>query len=69
MIIIIRDLEYTGRGDRDSKRKTFSRKKLPKLAQEIQYKTFDEINDDSDDLLGEGVKIIIPSNIIDIYTR
>ena len=28
----------------------------------------DEITDDSDDLQ-EGVKIIFPSNIIDIYTR
>ena len=35
---IIRDLRYTGRGDRDSKRKTFFTKKLPKLADEIQKK-------------------------------
>ena len=67
---IIRDLGYTGDGDRDSKRKTFFLKKLPKLVNDIQNKTFDEINDDSDDLQGTGVrKIIIPSNIIDIYTR
>ena len=66
---IIRDLRYTGRDDRDSKRKTFFLKKLPKLVNDIQNRTFEEITDDSDDLQGEGVKIIIPSNIIDIYTR
>ena len=47
----------------------FSQKKLPKLAEESQIRTFEEITDDSDDLQGERVKIIIPSNIIDIYTR
>ena len=66
---IIRDLGYTGREDRDSKRKTFFLKKLPKLVNDIQNRTFEEITDDSDDLQGEGFKIIIPSNIIDIYIR
>ena len=66
---IIRDLGYTGREDRDSKRKTSFTIALPKLVEEIQNKTFDEITDNSDDLQGEGVKIIIPSNIFDIYTR
>ena len=66
---IIRDIGYNGIGDRDSKRKIFFTKKLPKLLEDIQNKTFDEITDDSDDLQGEGLKIIIPSNIIDIYTR
>ena len=42
---------------------------LPQLVEGIQNKTFEETTDDSDDLQGEGVKIIIPSNIIDIYTR
>ena len=71
MYNIISDLGYDGTGDRDSKRKTFFLKKLPKLVDEIQNKTFEEINDDPDsDLQGEGFKkIIIPSNIIDIYTR
>ena len=64
---IIRD--YTSTGDRDSRRKIFFRKPLPKLVQLIQNKTFDEIPDDSEDLQGEGVKIIIPSNIIDNYSR
>ena len=70
MYSIIRDLGYNGEGDRDSKQKTFFLKKLPKLVEDIQNKTFDEITHDSDsDLQGRGVKIIIPSNIIDIYTR
>ena len=50
--------------------KTFLTEKLPKLVEEIQNRTFEEITDDSDDLQGRGIeKIIIPSNIIDIYTR
>ena len=66
---IIRDLGYTGDDDRNSKRKLFFTKTLPKLVEEIQNRTFGEITDDSSDLEGQGVKIIIPSNIIDIYTR
>ena len=67
---IIKDLRYTGRGDYQSKRKTFLTEKLPKLVEEIQNRTYEEITLDSDNnLQGEGVKIIIPSNIIDIYTR
>ena len=58
---IMRDLGYTGIGDHKSFRKTFLTEKLPKLVEEIQNRTFDEI-----DLEGDGVKIIIPSNIIDI---
>ena len=70
MFNIIKDIGYNGIGDRDSKRKTFFTKKLPKLVEDIQNKTFNEITDDSDDLGGEGIqKIIIPSKIIDIYTR
>ena len=63
------DLGYTGVGDRDSKRKTLLTITLPKLVEKIQNRTFEEITHDSDDLRGEGLKIIIPSNIIDIYTR
>ena len=66
---IIRDLGYTGLGDYTSKRKTFLTITLPKLVEEIQNRTYEEITDDSNDLQCEGVKIIIPSNIIDIYTR
>ena len=45
---------------------------LPKEIVKIQNPTLpaiENIEDASDDLEGEGVKIIIPSNIIDIYTR
>ena len=66
---IIRDLEYTGIGDDTSKRKTFLTIALPKLVEDIQNKTFEEITDDSDDLQVEGIKIIIPNNTTDIYTR
>ena len=65
----VRDLGYTGVGDKKSNRKTLFTITLPKLVDDIQNKTFDEITDDSDDLQGEGIKINIPSNIIDIYTR
>ena len=61
---IVSDIGYTGIGDIKSKRKIFLTEKLPKLVEYIQNRTFDEI-----DLEGQGVKIIIPSNIIDIYTR
>ena len=63
----IRDLGYTGVGDRPSNRKTFLTITLPKIVKNIQNKTFDETLDSSDDL--QGVKTIIPSNINDIYTR
>ena len=66
---IINDLGYTGVGDRPSNRKTFSRITLPKLVKKIHNKSFDEITNDFDDLQGEGVTFIIPSNIVDIYTR
>ena len=63
------DLGYTGVGDYSSKRKTFLTKTLPRLVEEIQNRTFEEITDNSD-LEGQGIeKIIIPSNIIDIYSR
>ena len=45
---------------------------LPKTIAEIRNSTLparEIIEDISDDLQGEGVKTIIPSNIIDIYTR
>ena len=69
MYNIIKDLGYKGDNDRYSKRKKFFTKTLPKLVEDIQNKTFEDISDDSTDLEGQGVKIIIPSNIIDIYTR
>ena len=42
---------------------------LPKAVDKIRNPPLPEITDNSDDLQGEGLKIIIPSNIIDIYTR
>ena len=67
---IIKDLEYTSIGDNKSKRKTFLTETLPRLVEDIQNRTFEEITNNSDsDLQGEGVKIIIPSNLNDIYTR
>ena len=66
---ILRDLGYTGGGNKPSKRKTSFTITLPKLVEEIQNKTFEEITEDSEDSEGEGIKIIIPSNIIDMYTR
>ena len=67
---ILKDVKYTGIRDRPSNRKHFFTETLPKKVSEIQNVRFVETTDDSDsDLQGEGVKIIIPSNIIDIYTR
>ena len=65
MYNLIRDLGYTVVGDEKSNRKVFFTITVPKLVDEIQNKTFNEI-----DLQGQGIeKIIIPTNIIDIYTR
>ena len=50
MYNLVRDLEYTGTGDRQSNRKIFLTITLPKLVDDIQKKTFDEITDNSDDL-------------------
>ena len=67
---IKRDLGYTGIGDRPSARKTFFTITFLKLVEKIENKTLEEIIDSSDnDLEGQGVKIIIPSNINDIYIR
>ena len=66
---IIRDVVYTGIGDRPSASRTIFTETLPKLVEEIQNKNFEEITGDSGDLQGDGVKTIIPNNIIDIYTR
>ena len=63
------DLDYTGIGDRDSNIKTIFTKSFPKLVEKNQNRFFDDFIDDSDDLQGQGLKIIIPSNIIDIYTK
>ena len=61
---IVNDLGYTGIGDKKSNRKSFFTLTLPKLVEDVQNKTFNGI-----DLEGQGLKIIIPSNIINIHTR
>ena len=67
---ILKDVKYTGSGDRPSNGKKFFTIDFPKKVSEIQNIRFDENTDDSgSDLQGEGVKIIIPSNKIVIYTR
>ena len=42
---------------------------FPKLVNYIQNQTLEVIKNDSDNLQGEGLKIVITSNIIDNYTR
>ena len=44
-------------------------KSLPKEIAKIRNPPLPTIENESGDLEGEGLKIIIPSNIIDIYTR
>ena len=66
---ILTAVNYTGNRDRPSNRKKFFTIDLPKKVSEIQNIRFDENTDNSDNLEGEGVKIIITSNIIDIYNR
>ena len=69
MKIIKNDLNYTGLGDKSLKRKTFLTKTLPGMVEDIRNETFDEIIDNSDNVQVHGLKIIIPTNIIDIYNR
>ena len=67
---ILKHVKYTGNGYRPTNRKNFFTIKLPKKVSEINNVRFIENTDDSDsDLQGEAVKIIIPSNTIDFYTR
>ena len=64
------DLNYTGVGDKLSKRKTFLTLARPKLFDDNRNKTFDDNVNYSDNVEGEGIeKIIVPSNIINYYTR
>ena len=66
----LKDVNYTGNKDTSSNIKKFFTIDLPKKVSEIHNIRFNENRDDFDsDLQGEGIKIIIPSNIIDIYTR
>ena len=65
----INDLGYTSVGDKSSGTKTIFTRTLPKLVNDIQNKTFEDVIDNSDSVQGDGLKIIVPSNTIDIYTR
>ena len=56
----------TGIGDRTSGSKTFLLKGLPEKVSEIQSRNLNV--EESNDLRGGGMKIIIASNIIDIRT-
>ena len=51
---ISRDVNYTGVGDKQSYRKTFFTIKLPKLVEDNQNKSFNEI-----DLQGHGIKKLL----------
>ena len=59
---IIKDNGYTGNGDRERARRKFFAADLPKKAAKIEAK----IQYEFDDSQGQGAKINIPSNIIDI---
>ena len=66
---IKRDLGHTSVGDKPSKPKIFFTETLPKLVDDIPNKIFDENIDSFKDIQENGIPIIIPSNISDIYTR
>ena len=54
---------------KQSARTIDARNNLPRGIAKIRNPPLPAIENESDNLQGEGVKIIIPSNIIDIYTR
>ena len=56
---------YTGGGDRSSERKSFILEELPRSGAKIEA----EIQDESDDIPGQRVKTIIPSDVFDVWTR
>ena len=57
---IIKDIGYTGKGDKNSKRKTFLSVDLPKTVAEMEKRTIEA--NQSDELHGNRSKTIIPSN-------
>ena len=69
MTNIVNVLNYTGIGDKATRRKTFFTIRLAKLVNDIQNKTFIEIIENFDSLEGNGLKVIIPSKLFDIFTR
>ena len=65
---IINAIGYTGFGDKVPKRKNFFPKTFPIKVVNNQNQTFSEIADATDNLQGQGMKIIIPPNIVDTWT-
>ena len=63
---ILDDIAYAGIGDRNSKRKTFILVDSPKGVAEIESRS---VNEHESYDLQEGMKIKIPPNIIDRWTR
>ena len=66
------DIGYTGEGDKQSKRETFITEELPRRVAQIENRILyppRKIEDGTNPLEGEVMKIIIPSNITDKYTR
>ena len=61
------DIEYTGIGDKSSRRKTFILVDFPQKVAETHFRFPNE--EKSHDLQLEGMKNFIPSNIIDNWTR
>ena len=64
---ILNDVGYIGDGERTSKRKNLIMNELPCRVAEIETGIVDE--DESVEIEGRRMKIIIPSNIIDFWTR
>ena len=62
---ISKDKGYTGDEHRSSKRKTFFLADFAERVEKIQ----EENRNESNDFWSEGMKLIMPSNIIDIWTR
>ena len=63
----IDDIGFTGIRDRNSERKYLILGDLPKEVLGIESRNVSE--DDSSDVPGKGMKLIISSNIFDIWTR
>ena len=59
--------EYTGTRDNSSIRKLFSIEDLPRRVAETESGKVDE--DESDNVQGEGMKFVLPSNIIGVWIR
>ena len=57
--IILKDIGYAGGGDKNSKQKNFVKEELRHGVVKIEG----VIQDESNDLRGDGMKIIIPLNI------